>query len=561
MHRRFVILAALAAFPALAAAQAAPPALPLKHTPKPTTAAITAADLMTRLYIFADDSMAGRQGGTEGNLKATAYIAAELKKIGLVPAGDSGTYFQYVPLVRRSFAPVDTLRADTTVLIAPADFVPLGTRGTPRPLEGVRAVYGGIWTDSTTWISAAQAAGKLVVFGMAPAAAGQRIAIPFLRGNSRFAGAAGVAMPGLERATPGALALLSRSSIGMASTASTGVGTPQIMLITPRTAQLLLGHPLDSARAGDSGVTVHGAIRLNEQPLLARNVVAVLPGSDKKVKGEYVAIGAHSDHIGVRDHAVDHDSLRAALTAAWELRGRDVEAPAPSAQAISSIHVNVDSLRKIRPPRPDSINNGADDDGSGSMAVLEIAQAMAATRPHPKRSMLFVWHTGEELGLLGSRWFTDHTTVPRDSIVAQLNIDMIGRGDAADLKGGGPLYLQLIGSRRLSTELGDIVEAQNKKRKQPFVFDYTFDANGHPENIYCRSDHANYARYGIPITFFTTGTHQDYHQLTDEPQYIDYQHFAHVTQFVFDVALTVADLDHRVVVDHPLPDPTAPCRQ
>ncbi len=558
MHRRLVILAALAAFPTLAAAQAP---LPLKHKPQPTTTAITAADLMTRLYIFADDSMAGRQGGTEGNLKATAYIAAELKKIGLTPAGDSGTYFQYVPLVRRSFAPVDTLRADTTLLIAPADFVPLGTRGTPRPLDGVRVVYGGIWADSSTWISPAQAAGKLVVFGMAPAAAGQRVAIPFLRGNSRFAGAAGVAVLGLERATPGALGLLSRPSIGMASGASTGVGSPQIMIISPRTAQLLMGRALDSVRAGDSGTVVHGRIVLNEQPLLARNVVAVLPGSDKKVRGEYVAIGAHSDHIGVRDRAVDHDSLRAALTAAWVLRNRDIEAPAPSAEAIASIHVNVDSLRKIRPPRPDSINNGADDDGSGSVGLLEIAQAMAAMKPHPKRSILFVWHTGEELGLLGSRWFTDHTTVPRDSIVAQLNIDMIGRGSALDEKGGGPFYLQLIGSRRLSTELGDLVEAQNKKRKQPFTFDYTFDANGHPENIYCRSDHANYARYGIPITFFTTGTHQDYHQLTDEPQYIDYTHFAHVTQFIFDVGVTVANLDHRIVVDHPLPDPTAPCRQ
>jgi hypothetical protein len=558
MHRRSVILAALAAFPALASAQAA---LPLKHAPQPTTTAITAADLMTRLYIFADDSMAGRQGGTDGNLKATAYIAAQLKKLGLMPAGDSGTYFQYVPLVRRSYAAVDTLRADTAMLVAPADFVPIGTRGTPRPLDGVRVVYGGVWTDSSTWISAEQAAGKLVVFGMAPAVNGQRVAIPFVRGNSRFAGAAGVAVLGLERATSGALGLLSRPSIGMASAASSGTGFPQIMLITPRTAQLLIGRPLDSARAGDSGTVVHGAIRLNEVPLQARNVVAILPGSDKKVKGEYVAIGAHSDHIGVRDHAVDHDSLRAALTAAWVLRNRDVEAPAPDAAAIAGIHVNVDSLRKIRPPRPDSINNGADDDGSGSVAVLEIAQAMAAMKKHPNRSILFVWHTGEELGLLGSRWYTDHTTVPRDSIVAQLNIDMIGRGDAADLNGGGPLYLQLIGSSRLSTELGQIVESQNKKRKQPFVFDYTFDANGHPENIYCRSDHANYARYGIPITFFTTGTHQDYHQLTDEPQYIDYQHFAHVTQFIFDVAVTVADLDHRVVVDHPLPDPTAPCKQ
>jgi Iap family predicted aminopeptidase len=115
--------------------------------------------------------------------------------------------------------------------------------------------------------------------------------------------------------------------------------------------------------------------------------------------------------------------------------------------------------------------------------------------------------------------------------------------------------------RSLSTELGDLVEAVNGTEPTPLVFDYTFDANGHPENIYCRSDHYEYARYGIPIVFFTTGLHQDYHQLTDEPQYIDYPHMARVDHLVYDVAWKVADLDHRLVVDKPKPDPKAPCKQ
>jgi len=211
------------------------------------------------------------------------------------------------------------------------------------------------------------------------------------------------------------------------------------------------------------------------------------------------------------------------------------------------------------------VYNGADDDGSGSVAVLEIAEAFAKSNPKPKRSIIFVWHTGEEAGLLGSQWFTDHPTVARDSIVAQLNMDMVGRGDAFDYTGpttpGGPDYLQLVGSRRLSTELGDLVEAVNKTERHPLQIDYAFDANGHPERIYCRSDHYNYARYGIPITFFTTGLHMDYHQLTDEPQYIDYEHMAHVTQLVHDAAVAVANLDHRVVVDKPKPDPHAACVQ
>jgi Zn-dependent M28 family amino/carboxypeptidase len=193
--------------------------------------------------------------------------------------------------------------------------------------------------------------------------------------------------------------------------------------------------------------------------------------------------------------------------------------------------------------------------------MLEIAEQMAKAPDQPKRSVLFVWHTAEEKGLFGSKYFTDHPTVPRDSIVTQLNMDMIGRGDAKDLAGGGPGYVQLIGSRRLSTELGDLVETVNKEGNHGFTFDYQFDTDGHPLNYYCRSDHYMYARYGIPITFFTTGGHQDYHQVSDEPQYEDYDKMAHVAELVADVARHVADMDHRPVVDKPKPDPNAPCKQ
>src|SRR5262249_44021749 len=174
-----------------------------------------------------------------------------------------------------------------------------------------------------------------------------------------------------------------------------------------------------------------------------------------------------------------------------------------------------------------------------SAGVLEIAEALV--RERPKRSVLFVWHTGEEKGLLGSDWFTRHPTVPRDSIVAQLNIDMIGRGDASDLKGGGPGYLQVIGSHRLSTELGDLIEQVNREGKHGFEFDYTYDAAGHPDNYYCRSDHAMYARFGIPVAFFTTGGHEDYHQVTDEVQYIDFDKMARVVGLVEASTLAVAN--------------------
>jgi hypothetical protein len=322
--------------------------------------------------------------------------------------------------------------------------------------------------------------------------------------------------------------------------------------------------------AGDNGTYFQDIHATNARyagaanPDYARNVIAILPGSDPALKGEYIAVGAHNDHIGIRRGGpVDHDSLHLynmELTRlgapSWD---RNMRAKRDSLKSV--IHLNLDSVRRIRPARMDSINNGADDDGSGTVTVLEIAEALAAMPVKPKRSILFVWHTAEEKGLLGSKWFTENPTVPRDSIVAQLNIDMVGRGGAKDITGGGPDYLQMIGSRRVSTEMGDIIEALNKSRAQPFRIDYTFDANGHPERIYCRSDHYMYARYSIPITFFTTGQEPDYHQVTDEPQYIDYDHMSKVASFIRDIAVNLADLDHRLKIDHPVADPNAACVQ
>jgi hypothetical protein len=320
---------------------------------------------------------------------------------------------------------------------------------------------------------------------------------------------------------------------------------------------------------GAAGRPVSGNISMvsSEVSAPARNVVAILPGSDPKLKHEYVAIGAHNDHIGLTDGApADHDSIWA-YNHIVRPAGAESGFPTPTPEQLAQVKTTLDSLRKVNQPRLDSINNGADDDGSGSVSVLAIAGALAKSKVKPKRSILFVWHTGEEKGLWGSEYFTDHPTVPRDSIVAQLNIDMVGRGNETDdvlgdgKTRGGPNYLQLVGSRRLSTELGDVVEKVNVDGKYGFAFDYTLDGDGHPANIYCRSDHANYARYGIPVVFFTTGVHQDYHQITDEPQFVNYNKLARIDTFIANVALAVANDDHRLVVDKPKPDPAAPCKQ
>jgi hypothetical protein len=149
-------------------------------------------------------------------------------------------------------------------------------------------------------------------------------------------------------------------------------------------------------------------------------------------------------------------------------------------------------------------------------------------------------------------------------------MDMVGRGEASDVTGsakdgkpirGNPNYVQLVGSRRLSTELGDLAEKVNKDKKHNLSFDYSLDADGHPQNIYCRSDHYSYARYGIPIIFFTTGGHADYHQLTDEPQYIQYDHMTKVVNFVRDLAVEVGNAPNRPRVDKPKPDPKGVCQQ
>jgi peptidase M28-like protein len=293
----------------------------------------------------------------------------------------------------------------------------------------------------------------------------------------------------------------------------------------------------------------------------ARNVIGVIRGSDSALRGEFVAITAHNDHIGYNHRPVDHDSLRA-----FNAIVRPLGADSPNRPAFTEETVRIrrilDSLRAVHTPRLDSISNGADDDGSGAIALVEIARALASAGLRPRRSILLVSHTAEEKGLLGSAWFTDHPTVAIDSIVAEFDVDMIGRGAATDIAKGGPTYLEVVGLRRLSNEFGDWVEAANAREPLPFVFNYEYDAPGHPEQYYCRADHYNYARYGIPSVSLSRGSHRDYHQVTDEPQYIDYPDYSRLVQMVLDAAAFVANAEHRPRLDAAKPsNPHVPCRQ
>lgn len=272
------------------------------------------------------------------------------------------------------------------------------------------------------------------------------------------------------------------------------------------------------------GVTMTFDIDNDYEPVrtqLAQNVVGIIEGSDAKLKSTYVAFGAHYDHVGYADGELAKNA---------EGQTRRIGAPGivtPGAE-------------------DDRIWNGADDDGSGTVTLMALARAFA-TGPRPKRSLLFVWHTGEERGRLGSLYYVDHPTVPLDSIVAQLNIDMIGRN--RDNKASESNTTYLVGSDRISTELDQIAQAANQSLKTPLTLDYEMNDPSDPELVYTRSDHYSYASRDIPVIFFTNGLHPDYHANTDEVSKIEFDKMAHIGDLIYATAWRVANLDHAPVRD------------
>jgi hypothetical protein len=582
---RPAILAALVVALARPVSAQTPTPLPLKYVGPATVPAITAGDLMTRLYKFADDSMMGRAGGSVYSLKATAYIEAEVRRLGLIPAGDSGGYYQDIGIMHPSMELSSEMSIEGVPLKPGVDFL-VNTSGSIRTISQAPVL---LWhvSDSATAPTFAELAGKVVVLRQVPALAPAALTAwrrsplaetyrAILDGSSGAVGVLSSAGDSIPFARMKEVTDTVGGNVDVPSSSPLTIVVPRAILNT------ILGGPWTTVPSGTVGkaITVNAKVRVNPRP--GRNVVAILRGSDPRLRGQYVALGAHSDHIGFsRGPRGLHDSLRivnAYIRPAGSERGRDLETKPITDEEWAQINSAIAHLRGVYPERADSIFNGADDDGSGTVSLLEIAEALAHGSVKPKRSILFVWHTAEEFGLWGSKYFMDHPSVPRDSIVAQLNVDMVGHGDSSDVTGqtlapagkatgeplhGGARYLQVIGSRRLSTELGDLVEQVNRRAQHRFALDYRLDASGHQQQLYCRSDHWSYAKWGIPVAFFTTGGHADYHQPTDEPQYIRYDHMAAVGSLILDVALATANLDHRVVVDHAKSNTpaTASCRQ
>ncbi len=570
---RAVLLAGLALpLPMVLGAQGTPRQIPLKYAGPATVPAITAGDLRTRLYAFSDDSMLGRAVGTASHLKATEYLEREAKRLGLQPAGDNGSYFQELPVFARAFDLASTVTVGGTLFRGGVDFLAASSGaniGAPRQLEHADAVYGGLVFDTTAVLPVADVQGKVLVLHTGPPPTGSRQTFltsnGFRQWSAMLAAATAVmTIDGDQIPASAVRGATQPSGVIWRSDSTTAVSYG----ITTRLAEAIFHGPLASIAKGATGRIDATDVRFVDTPRPARNVVAMLSGSDAVLRGEYVVVGAPNDHLPPFGR-VEHDSLRIVNTVT---RPQGALSPPirPSEAQARAIAGLIDTVRKLRAPRVDSIYNGADDGGSGAVASLEIAEAMVGESFHPKRSVLFVWFAGEESGLRGAEYFTEHAPVSMDSVVAEINLNALARGEASDVTGvtaaGAPLfgnsrYLAVVGSRRQSSEFGDLIPAANTEAKLGLDLSYALDAPGNPLALVCRSDQLHFARLGIPVAYLTTGGNRDFHQVTDEAQYVQFDHFAAVTRLAEAVVMKVADLDHRPVSDQPKPDPQARCKQ
>lgn len=510
---------------ACASGASAPPAAPAPAAadiaPGATQAAISAEDLRLRVGMLAHDSMRGRVVGSPEKRKAAEYIAGEMARLGLRPAGENGTFFQTVPLERRTTRTEARVRgAGQEWELTSEDIAPVsglgGLPGSNRTEGSGAIVFGGYLQDpgvGSQELNPRQLVGAAVVVRIgAPEGVSAESEAPrdaFMGLFSPAGGASAVLLVAegeladfwtyaSEIAGKGAVSLRQRLAPSAA---------PPIFLITAAAAERLLGGSLEQARLPRTGLgNFEYRLTRSVEPVEDRNVVAVLPGADPARRGEYMTLGAHYDHVGVGT-----------------------------------------------PMDGDSIYNGADDNASGTSVLLEIAEYFAHRPPEerPARSVLFIWHAAEESGLLGSEYFTDNPTISRRAMVAHINLDMVGRNS--------PDSLLVVGSRRLSTEYGEWVETVNAGLEQPFIFDYTFDAPGHPEMIYCRSDHWNFARYGIPVVKLGSGLHDDYHKPSDLPDKLEYEKMVRVAQLSAALVEKVGSQPQRPRVDQPVPLLGTPC--
>lgn len=499
---------------------------------------ITAKQLSDYLHFVASDAMEGRDTPSRGLDTTAEFIKMNLSSWGFKPAGDNGTFFQKMALRRESIDPAATkLIVDGKEFTINEDFFRLGGNASTG---NVPVVFGSdgwmIKAKNIDALSGVDVKGKIVVFAGSGPGFSQQFMIPpptgvalaDLKGtrgtdwadpirNAQEKGAAGaiiIAPAQMMAFWDQVKNFFSRGNMYPEKLRAENVQAPNpmpVMLVSSKVSNALYGANAPTA-AGDLNKTGSLSAKSKTETLMTQNVVAIWEGSDAVLKNEMVAIGAHYDHVGMNPNA----------------------------------------------PGEDKIWNGADDDGSGTVAVLGIAEALAKSPKRPKRSILFVWHAGEEKGLWGSEYFTKFPTVDLSKVVAQLNIDMIGRskkvGDTnpknAELSGENEIYV--IGSKMMSTQLGAVTDNVNNSYLK-MTYNYKYDDPKDPNRFFFRSDHFNYAVKGIPIVFWFDGVHEDYHGAGDHADKIDYVKMEKVTRTIFLTMWELGDAKTRPAVDKQLP--------
>jgi hypothetical protein len=464
---------------------------------KPTAAAsITAADVAHRIGIIADDSMMGRDTPSSG-LEATAkYVADQFRRFGLAPGGEDGTWFQRYPITRRQ---LDLARSRVVLesggasTVARLDQSARFLQGAvpEHALRGPALLLGGALTPNA--VAHMPLRDRMVLYIPDFSKPVDRTAAQVTRAIRLAAPKAVVVVANVD-------SLPYSQRIPHQSAARTSI---DLKLVSPplvevgeyAVASALRAARLDLQQVRASTVPVMRevpglgvSVELRDSVLLALtapNTVGILEGSDPTLKREYLIYSAHMDHIG------------------------------------------------ITPGQPDSINNGADDDGSGTVGVVELAQALSRPGARPKRSIVFLTVSGEEKGLWGSRYFSEHPTVPIRQIVADLNIDMIGRN--------WPDTIVAIGKEH--SDLGRTLERVN--RAHPELRMTAIDDIWPEERFYFRSDHFNFARKGVPILFFFNGVHPDYHQVTDSPDKINSEKEARILRLLYYLGQEIGNAPQR----------------
>jgi Zn-dependent M28 family amino/carboxypeptidase len=499
---------------------------------------ISAQQLKDYLAFIASDEMEGRDTPSRGLDTAARFIATHLSRWGLKPAGDDGSYFQRIAMTQNKIDPAlsyveingqrfnfgEDFLAGLTAGAASGPLVYAG-HGWVIKAKSIDAFHGLDVKDKIVILNGGRLPNGMN-FNELKGKQGEDWEFP--QDAARKRGAKGIIfVPNFQSLSAwdrrrGALVDRGFSSVDKFQTQNND-SLPMITASVKLLIALFQGEKQSAAEVFNRSAAndpvesfefkadkkVSFTVALKKTPATTQNVIAVLEGSDPVLKNEYVAIGAHYDHVGIGE-----------------------------------------------PVNGDAIYNGADDDGSGTVATLALAEAFSRG-PRPKRSVLFIWHAGEEKGLWGSRYFTESPTVPIGQIITELNIDMIGRTRSENDKPANrplpkPGEIYLVGSKMMSAELGDLSESVNKSYLN-LSFNYKYDDPKDPEQFFYRSDHYNYARKGIPIIFYMDGVHEDYHRPSDSVEKIDYQNMEKVARTIYATAWELTNRATRPRVDKPLP--------